>query len=306
MSSIALVIPSYGRPASLARALDSAAAQQRPFDQVVVASRADDAETHEVAEAHSVDLVLVDQPGVLAAMAAGVRATSADVVGFTDDDAELSPGWSERVLEILERPDHADVGGVGGRDVIYDGDRPRPTALTDRVGELTWWGRLIGNHHCGSANNRSVVVLKGANCAYRRRALALPNGLRGQGAQAHFEVAVGRHALDEGWRLLYFSDLRITHRPAIRLGEDQRGAPSEDAVADSAYNLMRGLPPGMQPRRWLYVHAVGDGAAPGILRLLVAAIARDRSTIARRGPAWRGTSEALRLRREALSFTTFE
>jgi hypothetical protein len=258
-----------------------------------------------VAEAAGALLVAVDEPGVLAAMVAAVKATGAAVVGFTDDDAELSETWSAQVLEILDRAGNEDVGGVGGRDVIYDGDEPRPTDLADRVGELTWWGRLIGNHHRGSPNNRSVVVLKGVNCAYRRAALALPAGLRGAGAQAHFEVAVGRHALDAGWRLLYFADLTVIHRPATRLDEDQRAAPSDAAVADSAFNLMRGLPRSTQPRRWLYVHLVGDGATPGIARAVAAALARDRATTARRRAGWRGTADALRVRDEPLDFTTF-
>ena len=303
MTSIALVIPSYARPEQLRSALSSAFRQARPFDEVVVAVRSNDDATTSMLATQAVTVVTVDAPGVLAAMAAGASATTSDLIAFTDDDAELSPDWARRVIEIMDRPENGDVGGVGGRDVIYEGDVPRATSLTSRVGELTYWGRLIGNHHCGSSNNRSVVVLKGVNCAYRRAAIALPTGLRGSGAQAHFEVAVGRHAIDAGWRLLYFSDLTVVHRPAGRLGEDQRDAPSDDAVYDSAFNLMRSLAPRVQTRRWIYVHALGDRAAPGLVRCAVAWVRADRATLRRRRPSWHATTAAWRLRNSALEFT---
>lgn len=305
MTTIALVVPSYLRPDSLARALSSVDAQSRPFDEVVVVVRDTDDATRTSLSDRLITVVTVGEPGVLAAMSAGVAATTSDVVAFTDDDAELSRTWCEDVLEILDAPRNSAVGAVGGRDVIYDGETMRSVVRTERVGEVTFWGRLIGNHHRATANNREVVVLKGVNCAYRREALALPRGLRGQGAEAHFEVAVGAFARRAGWRLLYFSDLTVNHRPAPRAGEDQRSAPSDQAVADSAFNLMRALAPQYQTRRWLYVHIVGDRAVPGIVRCAWALLRGDRATLARRAPSWRATTEAWRLRRQRLEFTTF-
>jgi len=304
VTTIALVIPSYARPEQLARALASAERQSRRFDEIVVAVRGDDHATIGALTSLPVRVVTVDDPGVLAAMTAGALATTSDVVAFTDDDAELAEHWAQFVIDVMERPGNDDVGGIGGRDVIYDGDHARPTELTGRVGEVTYWGRLIGNHHCGSANNREVVVLKGVNCAYRRRALGLPHGLLGAGAQAHFEVAVGRHALDGGWRLLYFSELTVIHRPADRRGDDQRASPSDEAVFNSAFNLMRGLPRRVQSRRWLYVHLIGDRATPGVIRCLYALMRRDRATLARRAPSWRASTAAWRVRATPLEFTT--
>lgn len=305
MTTISLVIPSYARADQLAVALESAHQQNRPFNEIVVVVRGDDEATNEMMLHRFERVVHVSEPGVLAAMRAGVDVTTSDIVAFTDDDARLPPQWSSQVLELFALPENTDVGAVGGRDRIFDDDLPRPTALTTRVGRVGWWGRLSGNHHRGAVNGRVVDVLKGVNAAYRREALGLPLELRGSGAEAHFEVAVGQYVQRHGWRLRYYSDLTVAHYPGVRRGEDQRLLPSDRAVADSAFNLMRALAPRRQSRRWLYVHLAGDAACPGLMRCAVAIVRQEKSVLARRRPSWRATSEAWRLRDQPLEFQSF-
>jgi hypothetical protein len=304
VSTIALVVPSYQRSDQLADCLAHVGAQARRFDDVVVVMRTGDEATRRVAAAAGVRVVAIDAPGVVAAMCAGAAATSSDIIGFTDDDARLSTSWSADVLAAFVAGGDA-VGAVGGRDEIFDGDVARATTLTEDVGRITWWGRVIGNHHRGRGPARPVVALKGVNCAYRRDRLGLPTSLRGEGAQAHFELSVGRFVRERGSQLIYDPAIRVEHRPAARRGEDQRTDPSATAVADSAFNLMRALAPNQQSRRWLYVHLAGDRACPGVLRCLVAVLARDRSILARRAASWRGTTDAWRVRRVPVSFATF-
>ncbi len=302
MISLSLVIPSYRRPASLEAALRAALAQEVPFEEIIVVARADDRDTHDVATHAGVHLVTVDEPGVIAAMLTGARHATSDIIGFCDDDARVSSEWSRRVRSLFEDPRNAWVGGVGGRDLLFDGDVPRTTTLTNDVGRLTVVGRVVGNHHRGIGGPRDVDVLKGVNCAYRRVALAFPQGLRGDGAQAHFEVAIGQHCRQNSWRLIYDPSLKVEHRPDDRVGADHRTAPRPNAIADSAFNLERSLPTTRATRRWLYVHLVGDGACPGLLRCAVALVRRDRAVLQRRAPSWRGTTDAWRQRRHPLRF----
>lgn len=305
MSRLALVVPSIGRPDALERCLLAARAQSAPFDEVVVATRARDDATTAVARAHGVTVATVEQPGVLAAMAAGVARTTSDLVAFTDDDAELTPHWSATVRSFFEDPAHQDVGGFGGRDLLYDGEVPRPTSLTTRVGQITWCGRVVGNHHRGTGGPRPVAMLKGVNAAYRRAALGLPLGLHGDGAQAHFEVAVGQHARALGYQLVYDPALTVVHRPAARLGDDQRRAPTAAAIEDSAYNVERALPRRAASARLLYVAVMGDGACPGLGRLVIALARGERVVLRRWAPSWRGTWSAWRERRAPLRFQMF-
>jgi hypothetical protein len=273
--------------------------QQHKFDEVIVAARRGDDATVETARSRGVRVVIVEQPGVVAAMIAGAAATTSDIIAFTDDDARPLTNWSEQLVAAFERGGDL-VGGVGGRDRIFDGEAARPTSLTADVGRVTWFGRVVGNHHCGQGPAREVAMLKGVNSAYRRGALRLPNDLRGSGAQAHFEIAVGRAARELGFTLLYDPQIVVEHYPADRLGDDQRTQPTADAVFDSAFNLLRGLGSSYATRRWLYVHLLGDRACPGIVRFVVAIVQRDRATMRRRGPSWRGTTAAWHLRKQPL------
>ena len=300
MTSVDLVIPSYQRPDQLATSLSFALRQTVPFHRIIVAARANDAATREVARSHDVACVVVHEPGVLGAMAAGLASSSADIVAFTDDDAELGATHCERLIALFD--DDETVAGVGGPDALFDSDTPRPTSPTHKVGQLTCWGRLIGNHHRGTEVTREVVVLKGVNAAYRRDLLRLPDGLRGTGAQPHFEVALGTAIRARGYRLLYTSDLVVTHRPAPRRGDDDRLTPTRSALYDSAYNLERSIPRRLMTRRLIYVTCIGDRNVPGLARLLGAILRGEWSLWRRAQPSWRGTYDAWRERRRPLAY----
>ena len=302
MTRLALIIPSYARANDLATCLHAATNQTDPFDEIIVALRAGDEPSVRVASEFGVRVATVSEPGVLAAMIAGVQASTCELVAFTDDDAVVPPTHAGRLRRAFA---DSTIGGVGGRDCLFDGDVPRPTALQSEVGRITRYGRVIGNHHCGTGAPRPVAMLKGVNSAYRRSLLALPTGLRGQGAQAHFEIAVGQWVRQQGATLLYDPSLTVEHHPATRLGDDQREAPNETALFDSAYNLTRSLPQRLQSRRVLYVLLVGDANCPGLIRLGVAAIRREGSVLLRRRSSWAGTLAAWRDRHQPLAMHRF-
>jgi hypothetical protein len=154
---------------------------------------------------------------------------------------------------------------------------------------VAWFGRHVGGHHLGQGPPRDVAFLKGVNSAYRRRALAIPKGLRGTGAQAHLEVAIGRYARSLGYRLVYDPDITVAHHPAERQGGDQRTGPSSEAVADAAYNLVVAIGGRTGLARVLYATLLGDRGAPGLGRAAVAVLRGDRETARRLVPSVRGS-----------------
>jgi glycosyltransferase involved in cell wall biosynthesis len=276
----------------LAQSLLALARQSQPVDEIVVVCRREDGPTHAVAgETPGVRRVEVDAPGVLAAMRAGARAASGDCIGFVDDDAEPHRGWLAGVMAHLADPA---VGAVGGRDIVA----PKPGArLTTDVGRITAIGRLVGNHHLGAGPARDVDVLKAANMVFRRPALALPDGLRGAGAQVHFEVATSLWAADRGWRLVYDPSLLVDHFAGPRFDDDARNAQSARATANAAFNLvvcLASLRPGLQRRRLIYGLLAGDKGAPGFLRAARALIARDTAVAGRLIPSLQGQFNAYR------------
>lgn len=305
MASLAVVVPTLSRPDALASCLDALGAQHRAPDELVVVTRLGDPGI-DVARGRGATVLTEDSPGVLAAMAAGVRATTSDVVAFTDDDAVAPRDWTARLLELIERSDR--VGGAGGRDHVVHADGTEESPDGDvAVGRTTWYGRHHGGHHLGRGAVRDVEFLKGVNCAYRRAALGLPLGLRGRGAQVHFEVAVGRHARALGYRLVYDPSLVVEHHPAERQGEDQRGAPSRAATKDAAYNLVVAIGGVRGLARVPYAVVLGDRGAPGVLRAAMARAAGDHATARKLGASVRGTlaGGAALVSRRGLTYETF-
>jgi cellulose synthase/poly-beta-1,6-N-acetylglucosamine synthase-like glycosyltransferase len=105
------------------------------------------------------------------AVNAGLTASRSDVVAFIDDDAEARPDWVELLETTFADPK---VGAVGGRDELHLDGVLIPSRPKAHVGRISWYGRVIGNHHLGDGPRREVDVLKGCNMAVRRR---LVNGV---------------------------------------------------------------------------------------------------------------------------------
>ncbi|HEX2112350.1 MAG TPA: glycosyltransferase [Gaiellaceae bacterium] len=291
---VSVVVASYRRPAHLRRCLDGLGHQRVPPEEIVVVRRRDDDATAAVvAESNggSVAEAVVHEPGVVAGLEAGARASSGGIVAFVDDDAVARPDWIERLVERFSDPA---VGAVGGRDVLHTPERL--VALTDDVGRITSWGKVIGNHHRGGGNTRDVDVLKAVNMAFRREALAFPRGLRGEGAQVNFEVAMCLWARRRGWRILFDPAIVVDHFPGPRFGADRRGRPERSAVRDSAYNSVASvvsLEPRLLRRRALYGLLVGNIGAPGLARAAIGAARGEQEAVRRLLPSLAGQADAL-------------
>ncbi len=269
---IAVVVPSYGRPESLAPCLEALAGQIRRPDDVVVVAREDDAPTRalieEVKKQARIPLreELVSVPGQVGALSAGCEAAHADLVAITDDDAAPHPGWLESIQTHFADPG---VAGVGGRDVIAAlADEP----LETEVGRVHWNGKVIGNHHRGRGSARDVDVLKGVNMAFRKRALSehgFDARLRGDGAQVHNDLKLSLAIRGSGGRLVYDPAVTVEHRPAERPQGDARQEFSHDRQVDAVHNetlaLLEYLPWHRRAVFALWAVAVGRGSSPGLV-----------------------------------------
>lgn len=299
-----VVVPTYRRPGLLVRCLAAIAAQHHPAARVIVVVRANDDASkraaHEAGVARdSLHVIEVQTPGVVAAMTAGVAASTSPVIAFTDDDARPRPDWLGRIVAYFEDPT---VGGVGGRDVVAGQESP----LTTLVGRFTRLGKLAGNHHLGTGPARDVEVLKGVNMAFRMEALAIPTPgiLRGDGAEVDFEVLTCAWAHQQGWRLVYDPALLVDHEGAPREGADQRTRPAPQAIYNAAYNSIVAATAlgGEVPRRRIaYPLIVGSHDRPGLVRGLIALSRGEREVLARLRPALAGRVAALRLRRSLIA-----
>jgi glycosyltransferase involved in cell wall biosynthesis len=300
---IDVVIPTYRRPERLVRCLFALESQHLPPARLIAVVRPDDhASKRAVHEAHGalnyMSLVEVQSPGVIAAMTAGVAASTAPIIAFTDDDAAPRPDWLSRIAMHFE---DKSVGGVGGRDLVIGAEGP----LSKSVGQFTWFGKPIGNHHLGVGPARDVEVLKGVNMAFRAEALALPAAglLRGDGAQVDFEVVTCAWARWQGWRLIYDPTILVDHEGAPRHGIDQRVQQTRESIYDAAYNSIVAtvaVADRRPVRRLAYPLIVGSHDRPGVLRSLVALGRGERNVLVRVRPALSGRVAALRMLSSAI------
>ena len=162
MLTISVVIPSYCRPKDLARCLDALKKQKRPADEVLVVVRDTDTETWTFVQTLNPEFLplrtaTVSVSGVVAAMNVGMDIACGDIIAFTDDDATPHTDWLERIeAHFLS---DSNIGGVGGRDWVYHGTQLEE-GEREVVGQVQWFGRVIGGHHLGVGEAREVDVLR--------------------------------------------------------------------------------------------------------------------------------------------------
>jgi len=182
----AVVVCTYGRPASLPAVLGALSVQtvRDRIEVVVVDDGSPQPVDEELVRAHGACLVRhAANRGLAAARNTGVSATSAPIVAFTDDDCIPGPGWVEALLSGFDDPGTVGVGGpvrvAGGARLLerYYQDNEPVRALEADLGErpsLAHRIRLYALANLGAARptgRRRVFSLPGANFAFRRRAL---------------------------------------------------------------------------------------------------------------------------------------
>lgn len=241
MNTITVIIPTYQRPHDLTRCLEALKRQTRLADEVLVVVRDSDINTWTLLKDFKLDslalhTVTVRVPGVVAAMNTGLDVAQGEIIAFTDDDAAPHPDWLARIETHFLSDER--IGGVGGRDWVYLG-----TELLDGssevVGQLEWFGRVIGNHHIGVGKARKVDVLKGVNMSYRRDAIIgrhFDERMRGAGAQVHFEMSFCLALRRAGWKLIYDPMVAVDHYPGQRFDEDKRDQLNSLALINSVHN----------------------------------------------------------------------
>jgi len=275
--TISVVIPSYRRPKDLARCLNALKKQKRPADEVLVVVRDTDTETWTFVQTLNPEFLplrsaTVNVSGVVAAMNAGMDAACGDIIAFTDDDAAPHTDWLERIeAHFLS---DSNIGGVGGRDWVYHGTELEE-GEREVVGQVQWFGRVIGGHHLGVGGAREVDVLKGVNMSFRRSAIAqmdFDRRMRGTGAQVHFELAFSLALKQAGWKLIYDPKVAVNHYPAQRFDEDQRHRFNDIALLNAVYNetlvLLENLPSTRRTAFVFWATFVGTRDAPGFLQWL--------------------------------------
>ncbi len=276
--TFSVLIPSYRRADELVRCLEGVQQGTRLPEEVIVVLRDEDTTSQEVLEqwcdandlGERVRMILATKPGQIEAMNCGLHAASGDVACFIDDDCVPRAAWLERVASHYV---DARVGGVGGRDVVHHGEQEFP-AVARVVGKITWWGRVIGNHHCATVEQPvNVDHLKGANMSFRRALLADFDERLAGGSSCLNDTEASLQVTSQGFRLVYDPHAVVDHYPAQRFGESTRELDDPQLVYCDSHNWVYCMLKHFSPVRRLvflgYALAVGMGNRYGLLKYLM-------------------------------------
>jgi glucosyl-dolichyl phosphate glucuronosyltransferase len=161
---IDVIIPTYNRCELLPRALESLRAAKVPTGldvRVTIVDNNSTDRTHEVIENWKakfdgrLNYVLEHKQGRSAAVNAGVRSTSGDLVGIIDDDEEVESGWFECVQKVFEK---GDVDYIGGPCIPRWGAEP-PTWLPSNYPGVI--GRVDGGNGVMSFDEYPGILMGG-------------------------------------------------------------------------------------------------------------------------------------------------
>lgn len=269
---VCVLIPTWKRLLKLKVALRSLSNQAILPDRVIVVSRDIDEETSKWIKQNrggfpfTFDHLLIDRPGVIAAENRGLVEINEDIVAFLDDDAEAPPDWIKVIKETLS---NSDIEGVGGPDYIVHEIVSGYPEFKDTVGKVTFFGKVIGNHHQLTQGVHEVDVLKGVNMAFKRRDLPLlDENLASEhhlGNGSQWELDLCFNALKRG-KLLFISDLRVNHY-SNHSHFDMLGNQKNNAH-NIVYVMLKHLPWYRKYIFLLYIFFVGNHQNVGLLKFL--------------------------------------
>jgi len=269
-ADLSVVICSLNGAPGVDRCLRALAAQTGPvkLETIVVDDGSTD-DTSGVAGAHGVTVIRHDvNRGLAAARNSGVRAASAPVVAFLDDDCEPEPQWARELLAAYEH----DVIGVGGMTVPGDGTgfmlgylrRHNPLlplennlahSATIRYRFLLYLQRqwTPTERH----DRRDVYSLVGANMSFRREALrstGFDERFRFGGEDCDLCLSLTRDF--PGTRLVVTPDARVTHHFVPTLYDTLRRSRSYGRGCARLYRKWASLPPTIFPGPLLILGAI--------------------------------------------------
>ncbi|PIP94927.1 MAG: hypothetical protein COW00_14215 [Bdellovibrio sp. CG12_big_fil_rev_8_21_14_0_65_39_13] len=218
---LSVLIPTWKRLEKCSKAIESILNQEVLPDQVIVVCRDIDIESQKLIQSFQsrgpIELVIIDTPGVIAAENKAISLATGDIICFLDDDAIAPPHWLKSIKQHFENSPQ--ITAIGGPDFILhhhlnrDGNTYRQTV--DQVGRVTWFGKIIGNHHQLTKDLIEVDILKGVNMAFRKEFVRpLDTVLQSEhhlGNGSHWELDLCFHVKKMGGRLFFDPKLDLVH-----------------------------------------------------------------------------------------------
>jgi glycosyltransferase involved in cell wall biosynthesis len=237
IQSVDIAICTWNRSVLLAQTLESLASLRIPFGiqwRVLVVDNRSTDDTQDTLEAYAevlpLDILAEPEQGHTHARNRAVKASTADLILWTDDDVIVDPGWLEAYISAANRDSETDFWG-GRIEPFFPGGRPRWISEN--------WRQLAGCFAARDLGDQAVELTAGslpygANFAVRgdlqRKNLFNPKlGRRGSEVVGEDELEFLRRLLAQGHRGKWVPESRLQHV-----------IPAERASPEYAFNYFVG------------------------------------------------------------------
>lgn len=296
---ISILVPTYKRVEKLRKCLDALILQTLKPYEVVVIFRAEDYETKELLQTYTDKLPLnfftIDLPGVIHAENLAIQKSSGDLLSFIDDDGYAPLDWCEKILKSFEAD--PSLIALGGPDNIVGDEVYRKDVSL--FGYITWYGKLIGNHHHRGVGIHKVQVLKGVNMTIKKSVMPIldtqlsSERFKGNGCHWELDVFLRMRKLYPEGRILFDTSLEVQHESQhsqVIVKENHRNnARNLIYVYLKNLNLMQNL------IHFLYLIFIGHARIPGLLKMIQFSIKREDQLLTKFIFAWHGVAQGLLL-----------
>jgi len=225
---ITVILPTHNpAPPILARTLAALAGQApEPAGQIILVDNASDPPVNATEWASALPgltVVRETRLGLTLARAAGIAASSGELIVFVDDDNLLAPDYLGRAREFFAA--HPEVGAAGGR-ILPEFARPPARWMKSHFGLLALRdygaGTLISAHRAGAVESydsfapigAGLAIRAGLARAYLDWARSAPRTLPGRqgtilGSSEDCEIVMC--VLRASFQIAYAPGLRLTH-----------------------------------------------------------------------------------------------
>ena len=278
---ITLLFPTYLRHSDLLCLLNAIKGQVRMPDEIVIVVGPGDNQSFEIIDqfhflSDRIRVVGANKPSVVHSLNIGLAVSRGELICLTDDDSIPPPDWIQRIeLHFQSNPG---VGAVGGRDRLLLPSEPKLSNpdLVKHVGFVTWYGEIIGNHHCGSIKSPiEVDVLKGVNLSFKRSAfsfMCIDKELEFRGAEVGWEADICLSIKRNGFKLVFDNLLIVDHSVGVRSKDDNRLQINNEVaikrVENNSYLAAKYFPLWQSGIRLIYSFFRGSRTSPGLIILI--------------------------------------
>lgn len=216
---ISVLIPTWRRTQKLTNALNSLLENEIHPDEVIVICRDIDLESQKCVQdfmslnKFEIVMGIVSEPGVIKAENLAISMSKGDILCFLDDDAITPKSWIKNIRKHFQ--EDSSLAAVGGPDYILHHSNPNYRRVVNSVGKITWYAKVIGNHHHMVNKILEVDVLKGVNMSFRKPFVRLlDENLQSEhhaGNGSHWELDLCMYVKAKGGRMIFDPVLDLIH-----------------------------------------------------------------------------------------------